>query len=96
MAWPLALRPSTGLAQSNEELPLPPTARPLDTTPVEQSLNDLLQDGFDVVAMSVGIAGNGLFLKKGRRFVMCNMGLYGNASKPRLYSDCQSLIAPAR
>jgi hypothetical protein len=67
------------------------TSRPTKMEPIAQSMAQLLDGGYEITAISAGMAGFGFVLRRGKQWVLCTMGVAGDPPHGQTTSDCGKL-----
>lgn len=88
---PTALAVAGLLATAAHTQPISATARPTKVEPMDRSMAQLLDEGYEITAMNAGLAGFGFVLRREKQWVLCTMGMIGEPPHAQPTSDCGKL-----
>ena len=70
---------------------LPPHASRMSLTPIDQSMADLLKEGYEVANVAAGFTGVIYTLRRGPSWISCNLGQYGKVEDRLFFTQCEQI-----
>ena len=77
----------TALAQDTPS----PTAKPTKVEPLPKSMDELLNEDYEIVSIASGLGGFGFLLRQGKSWMWCTVSPQGDPPNGQNLSDCGTL-----